>query len=220
MTIGIKEELSRIDGTHHDNGIGKVDAAVKGIQSTCWDDLSVPSGCGSMIFPRELDLLRATLRIVVELQERGGAGAEYVADFVFDEYPEFASRTTPQAVETLATVILGSELPRESERFQKLFRVFNAGYFADRLEDYKIRVVFDLHTFANEPVFDSAVNDGLIRFAERCIYLRYSDKEAMEGTLIHEMAHAATNGDHGEDWLAEMARLMAAGAPVHPCELE
>jgi hypothetical protein len=42
----------------------------------------------------------------------------------------------------------------------------------------------------------------------------------LEGTLIHEMAHAATNGDHSEEWLNEMARLKAAGAPVADWELE
>jgi hypothetical protein len=34
------------------------------------------------------------------------------------------------------------------------------------------------------------------------------------------MAHAATNGDHDEEWLHEMIRLKAAGAPVADCELE
>jgi len=42
----------------------------------------------------------------------------------------------------------------------------------------------------------------------------------MEGTLIHEMAHAATNDDHDEEWLKEMVRLKAAVAPVPDWELE
>ena len=28
----------------------------------------------------------------------------------------------------------------------------------------------------------------------------------MEGTLIHEMAHAATSGEHDQEWLHEMVR--------------
>jgi hypothetical protein len=32
--------------------------------------------------------------------------------------------------------------------------------------------------------------------------------------LIHEMAHAATDGEHGDNWQAEMARLKGLGAPV------
>jgi hypothetical protein len=33
-------------------------------------------------------------------------------------------------------------------------------------------------------------------------------------TLVHEMAHAATNDRHGPLWTAEMERLRALGAPV------
>jgi hypothetical protein len=71
-------------------------------------------------------------------------------------------------------------------------------------------------------IFVSAgvVSYGLIRFEERRIYLRYTSSLPMEQTLIHEMAHAATNGDHDRPWLYEMARLKAAGAPVLDCELE
>ena len=42
----------------------------------------------------------------------------------------------------------------------------------------------------------------------------------MEETLIHEMAHAATSGEHDEEWLKEMVRLKAAGAAVPDWELE
>jgi hypothetical protein len=42
----------------------------------------------------------------------------------------------------------------------------------------------------------------------------------MDETLIHEMAHAATNGEHDQEWLNEMVRLKAAGAPVPDWELE
>ena len=81
-------------------------------------------------------------------------------------------------------------------------------------------VVFDLHRAAKEPVFGGHVSSGLILFEERCIYLRYTNSPAMEETLIHEMAHAATTGEHGQEWLYEMARLKAAGAPVPDWELE
>jgi hypothetical protein len=40
----------------------------------------------------------------------------------------------------------------------------------------------------------------------------------MEAFLIHEMAHAATDGEHGSAWQAEMARLMLLGAPMSPDE--
>jgi hypothetical protein len=37
---------------------------------------------------------------------------------------------------------------------------------------------------------------------------------SMPETLLHEMAHAATDGDHGDTWKNEMARLKLLGAPV------
>jgi hypothetical protein len=42
----------------------------------------------------------------------------------------------------------------------------------------------------------------------------------MEGTLVHEMAHAATTGEHDEEWVKEMVGLKAAGAPVSDWDLE
>jgi hypothetical protein len=37
--------------------------------------------------------------------------------------------------------------------------------------------------------------------------------------LTHEMAHAATDGDHGVDWQTEMAPLKGLGAPVSDDDL-
>ena len=83
-----------------------------------------------------------------------------------------------------------------------------------------MHVVFDLHRAAKEPVYGGSVSSGLIRFEQRKIYLRYTNYPPMDETLIHEMAHAATNDDHDEEWLKEMVRLKAAGAPVPDWELE
>jgi hypothetical protein len=73
---------------------------------------------------------------------------------------------------------------------------------------------------SQEPVDSCAVFDGLIRFEEQCIYIRYTNNESMEHAIIHEIAHAATNGDHGEEWLNEMVRLKNAGAPIPDGALE
>jgi len=40
------------------------------------------------------------------------------------------------------------------------------------------------------------------------------NEDDQHNTLIHEMAHAATRGQHNTWWLAEMRRLQALGAPV------
>ena len=81
-------------------------------------------------------------------------------------------------------------------------------------------VVFDLHTVADEPIYCGHVSSGLIRFEERRIYIRYTEADSMQETLVHEMAHAATSGKHDERWQAEMARLKTAGAPLPDWELE
>jgi hypothetical protein len=39
-------------------------------------------------------------------------------------------------------------------------------------------------------------------------------------TLVHEMAHAATNDSHGMRWKNEMVRLREAGAPLASSDLE
>jgi hypothetical protein len=38
--------------------------------------------------------------------------------------------------------------------------------------------------------------------------------QRLKETLLHEMAHAASNGCHGKQWLAEMLRLAEMGAPT------
>ena len=138
----------------------------------------------------------------------------YAVDILLDEQPETVAKFGVRHVSDMATRILASEIAPASKEFGGIYREFNEKYFSNGLPHYRVRVAFGLHTLANEPVYQGGVSAGLIRFQERCIYLRYTLYRSMEETLIHEMAHAATNGDHGEEWLTEMRRLKDAGAPV------
>jgi len=36
----------------------------------------------------------------------------------------------------------------------------------------------------------------------------------IQGTLLHEMVHASTDGEHGDLWEAEIKRLVSLGAPI------
>lgn len=119
----------------------------------------------------------------------------------------------------IAVLILYAELPEQSRRFESLFDEFNVRYFSGRLMSYQVRVLFDLHRVAGEALHVNA-SRGMIRRQNGCIFLRYTQQTRMEETLIHEMAHAATHGNHDEEWLNEMRRLKAAGAPVPDWELE
>jgi hypothetical protein len=100
------------------------------------------------------------------------------------------------------------------------FRQFNIQYFAGSLPDYKILVVYDVllktercgYPSCIPPACDAA---GFIDFSGRQIFIRFLGKHTvgftMEDTLPHEMAHAATDGEHGDNWQGEMVRLKGAG---------
>jgi len=92
-------------------------------------------------------------------------------------------------------------------KFQSLFQEFNLKYFDGRLPHYHVKVVSDI-TRAGE--------QGQINRKRRLIRLTPGD--CMEATLVHEMAHAASNVHHAAKWQGEMKRLLVAGAPV--CEVD
>jgi hypothetical protein len=168
---------------------------------------------------RELFLVLAL--IVVELQECGYFDAQSTVEYLNWQQPEIISKSGAHNVEEMVRLILRSEIPKLSATFAGIYREFNQTYFEARLPEYSVHVVFDLDEFANEPpIYDGGQSNGLIRFEERCIYVRDTGWRSMEETLIHEMAHAATTGDHDEEWLTEMRRLKEAGAPVPAWEVE
>ena len=59
---------------------------------------------------------------------------------------------------------------------------------------------------------------GFTDFASRRIFIRFLGLHiggfTMAESLTHEMANAATDGDHGANWQTEMARLKRLGAPI------
>jgi SprT-like family len=86
---------------------------------------------------------------------------------------------------------------------QRLFRRFNAKYFGGRLPNYRV-IQSDLYG-----------GDGLCRMKQREIHLSpILQGSSLRTSLLHEMAHAATNGGHGALWQKEMRRLIRLGAPL------
>ena len=185
-----------------------------GFENICLDDLSPTSRSDPQLFlpGRDEELFRAAAKYIVECMDCGGLRPSDVVEELVSN-PLFASRGK-LAIEQMAKLIFASEIRSLSGSFQSLFDSFNEKYFSGVLDRYSVHVVFDLHTVANEPVDRGHVSSGLIRFEERRIYIRYTDTDLMQGTLIHEMAHAATSGEHDERSRAEMVRLKIAGAPV------
>ena len=121
---------------------------------------------------------------------------------------------TSYALERLAVIFLYAELPKESRRFETLFHEFNGRYFSGHLPSFQVRVAVDVHRVSGEPFYFATDTRALFQRQSGRIYLRYSGRTKMEQSLIDEMAHVATDDDHGERWANEMARLKAAGAPV------
>jgi hypothetical protein len=191
-------------------------------ENLCLDDLLPTSRSDLQLFLSggDEELFRATGKMVVECQDFGGADPFGVTEELAYERPSLVAKYGKRAIELMAQLILASEIRGLSNSFQSLFDSFNRKYFSGTLDNYQVRVVFDLHTVALEPIYDGTVSSGLIRFEERQIYIRYTDADLMQAMLIHEMAHAATSGEHDERWLAEMVRLKIAGAPVPDWELE
>jgi hypothetical protein len=193
----------------------------RGIESIVVDDLCFPSDFALIgEHPVPAELFQAGAAVAVEQMDYSGADEQSVAEGIRESRPEVTAEYEESTLRQIAASILHAELPALSRHFQSLFDEFNVRYFAGKLPAYQVHVVFDLHRTAKEPVYHSSVSSGLIRFEQRKIYLRYTNYPPMDETLIHEMAHAATNGDHGEEWLKEMARLKAEGAPVPDWELE
>jgi hypothetical protein len=214
-----RRQKGKFDMKYERQGPTELVVPPRGIESMVADDLSFTAGPG-LEFRQHEELLRACAAITVEFMDAGGADEVSVAEELGEVYPELAGQYPESTLREIAWLILHAELPGLSRRFEALFDEFNGWYFSGKLPDYHVHVVFDLHRAAKEPVSGGAVSSGLILFEERCIYLRYTNSPHMEETLIHEMAHAATTSEHGQEWLSEMVRLKAAGAPVPDWELE
>jgi len=190
------------------------------LENLCLDDLLPTSRSDLQLVPGgDEELFRATAKIVVECMDYGGIYPSQAPEVLADDCPSLAAKNGEEAIFQMAKLILSSEIRSLSISFQSLFDSFNQKYFWGALDRYQVPVVFDLHTVANEPVYRGHISSGLIRFEERRIYIRYTDTDFMQQTLIHEMAHAATSGEHDERWHAEMVRLKASGAPVPDWEL-
>jgi len=194
-----------------------------GLENLCLKDLLPTSRLGLQPFVSSGDeeLFRVTAKTVVELLDCGATDPFWVAESLAYDNPSLVAKHGRQAIEGIAELILASQIPGLSSSFQLLFDTFNQEYFSGVLDRYQVLIVFDVHIFDDEPVDDDGiVISGLIRFDERRIYIRYTDTDSMQKTLIHEMAHAATSGEHDERWRNEMVRLKHAGAPVRDSELD
>jgi hypothetical protein len=162
--------------------------------------------------------------MTILLTDYGGTAPRATCEQIAEDAPSLYRAWGFQRVLAVCEEIQHSEIAEQSRLYQRMFQQFNIRYFAGRLPDYKIRVVYDVWYWETErcgysPCFPSADEAaGFIDFAGRQIFIRFLALHTcgltMAEYLIHEMAHAATDGEHGANWQAEMARLKGLGAPV------
>jgi hypothetical protein len=126
----------------------------------------------------------------------------------------------------------GETTPSENERegktnmngreLRKLFQEFNQRYFGGKLPAYSVRFVSRDRGFApprlglssSPAIFPGT--QGYCHRSRRLIEIREGlARQETVSTLLHEMAHAATEGAHGMPWRREMLRLRELGAPLH-----
>lgn len=94
-------------------------------------------------------------------------------------------------------------------QLQRLFHAYNRRYFWTKLPTYNIVV----STFSVGGKCDARKRQILLHPSIA------ADKKLAKSTLLHEMAHAATNGFHGTQWRREMFRLAKLGAPIDKIDL-
>jgi hypothetical protein len=169
-----------------------------------------------------LRLLAAAMTIL--LTDYGGTTPSGTCEAIAEAAPRLYRACGFGRVLAVCEEIQHSEIPEQSALFQRMFQRFNIRYFAGRLPDYKILVVYDVwywetmrygYPWSFPPAREAV---GFIDFAGRQIFIRFLGYNTggltMAESLTHEMAHAATDGDHGANWRTEMARLKGLGAPV------
>jgi hypothetical protein len=112
--------------------------------------------------------------------------------------------------------MLKQKMLKQSEKVPGMFRQFNDKYFGGKIPAYSVRVVHRISYVTPSGKVRSPYN--LIGHCDRrrgLIEIRagLAMREAV-GTLLHEMAHAATTSAPGRRWKREMMRLSEAGAPL------
>lgn len=154
---------------------------------------------------------------IVELMDCGGTSAKATCDFIAEEEPDLYNALGHNRVRALCEELHRAEDSARSEWYSVRLCQFSKQYFDGRLKDYRLRVVYDVSFWTQEPRAD--VQLGHIDLAGRQIILAFTQNASwyrMECALIHHMAHAATGTTMDDDkrWMQEMARLKSAGASI------
>jgi hypothetical protein len=173
-------------------------------------------------------LERAVAAMTIVRTDYGGTTAWDTCRAIADELPDLFAAFGRGRVLALCEQIQQADLPGQSALFQEMFDSFNGQYFEGCLPDYKIRVVYDVCYWETQRCRSpssfppNAYASAFIDYPARQIFIRFLANSSfgltMPPILVHQMAHVATDGGHGENWIAEMIRLRHLGAPMDDCD--
>jgi hypothetical protein len=169
-------------------------------------------------------LLASIIKIsIVELRGCYGSDGLDTCQFVAEIEPELCKAVGMSRVMELCRDLHLAEDPGLTEWYAARFYQLNKAHFDGCLEDYDVRVVYDVYTWVGE---QPAVHvPGHTDLARKRIVLGVTydyDPHAMDALLIHHMAHAQTKTtcDDDEAWRREMKRLEKAYADVFRIDVE
>jgi hypothetical protein len=157
------------------------------------------------------NLVRA---LTFQLMEYGGTTPEATCDVIAEEAPDLYEAFGNDRVLKMCQVIHYSEIPKVSDRLQERFRAFNTAYFGGQLPEYEVRVVYDANFWGRNPT-RFGPSSGEVDCGLRIIFITRMRDPFMTDALLHHMAHIATgtSDDDDEQWMQEMDRIKALGAP-------
>lgn len=123
-----------------------------------------------------------------------------------------ASKSVLLGISHLCDEIQRSEVLDLSTQFQQLFHEFNLQYFAGRLPNYKVRVVYDIAEWAGPDGDFGALATHQPEL--RRIFIRVTDRlPPMATVLLAEMA-CLISDCNPDRYREETRRLRKAGAPI------
>jgi hypothetical protein len=96
--------------------------------------------------------------------------------------------------------------PWNDERLRKLFDRYNQLYWRGTLSGYRV----EMADLSKERAW------GICEWKTKTIRIdpRHRNSLSIRGTLLHEMAHAASRSGHTVPFFAQLERLLKRGAPV------
>jgi hypothetical protein len=160
------------------------------------------------------NLLQVIKAQIVLLMDHGGAAPLDTCDAVAEEAPEIFDCFEESYILELCREVQRWEVPVESARFQKMYAKFNSRYFAGQLQEYKVRVVYDVNFWVGKPPGNAI--DGYFVPEGLRIFLRLSfDRRAMIRILVHEMVHVAAGPGHGARFISPIRFIGIGILPEH-----